>query len=508
MISFLAPGFLKRLDAKLLVKNPILWVSKIHYVAYYSLLLWIFTSLIALIIPINLTDMVGNGIYYTLFTIISIVLLCVWLYRNSLFNIESEYGNRKKTDEYKIFFINFLCVFMLFSFAYPFSFIYNIRVANSISKEELKQEINTLNIGEPFFARNFYDYSEIQIRKDSSEVDSLSEQYPQYIYKHDISQYRGWSKYTPYRFNMDSSEISIGVLSSKEQEAAFNSIRSNDSKALEAIQKCIAIYKKHDLVFDYEPAYILERYKTLCKEPVEYDNFNSLGGNMYYDTDTYKIETILRNVTDAQYDNIFIFMWGFNVAMFYFVFFITITFMMFKGVRWQYFLITLVTFIVLPIILFIFAMLFTLGLSSDLGPVYMTGLLLLYFTALIVSFTFFFNPKKFNGFKNICMQIVYVCTPVLFFFIIVYLDETTDIFWRDYYSQMYNEQVATIDASIKAGDVSAQHLAYDIEYREHRNLLENMIWGSLIFGVLFHVSFFMVFMKEQFLKMKALPKNK
>src|SRR6202007_2816515 len=124
----------------------------------------------------------GNGMYYTLFTIISIVLLCVWLYRNALFNIESDFGNRKKRDEYKVFFINFLCVFMLFSFAYPFSFIYNIRIANTISKEELKKEVNTLNIAEPFFVRSYYDYSEIQIPvKDTTVTDSTAEQYPQYI---------------------------------------------------------------------------------------------------------------------------------------------------------------------------------------------------------------------------------------------------------------------------------------------------------------------------------------
>ncbi|MDP2385589.1 MAG: hypothetical protein Q8M29_04405 [Bacteroidota bacterium] len=512
MISVLVPGFLKRLDAKLLVKYPILWGSKLHFVAYYSLLLWVLTSLIALVIPIDLTDMVGNGLYYTFFTIISIVLLCVWLYRNALFNIESEYGNRKKTDEYKVFFVNFLCVFLLFSFAYPFSYVYNIRVANSMSKEELKTEINTLNIAEPFFVRSYYDYSEIQIQKnDTTIADSTEEQYPQYIYKHDITQYRAWNKYTPYRFVTDSSEASYGILTSKEQETAFNQLRNNDSKALQAIQNCINILKKHDQKFDYEATYVLSRYKSMCKEPIEYNNFNDLYDGQF-NGNPYKMETILRNVADAQYDNIFIFMWGFNLAMFYFVFYITLFFMLFKSVKWQYFLLTLVVFIVLPILLFIFAMMFSWGANGAFGPIYMTGILLLYLIALVVSLTFIFQPKRFNGFKSICMQVVYICTPVVFLYFIFYLDENTNIFWREYYTNMYQHEiqaaVSTADNMKQAASIQAQNMVYEADYKAHRELYENFLWGSIAFGILFHISFFMVFMKEQFLKMKSLPKNK
>lgn len=512
MISVLAPGFLKRLDAKLLVKHPILWVSKLHFVAYYTLLLWVLTALIAFVIPIDLTNMVGNGLYYTFFTIISIVLLCVWLYRNALFNIESEYGNRKKTDEYKVFFINFLCVFLLFSFAYPFSFVYNIRVANTMTKEELKTEINALNIAEPFFVRSYYDYSEIQIpKKDSTISDSVAEQYPQYIYKHDITQYRAWNKYTPYRFVTDSSEASYGILTTKEQEATFNQLRTNDSKALQAIQTAINIIKKHNQQFDYEATYVLSRYKSMCKEPIEYNNFNNLNDAQFYDN-SYQIGTILRNVADAQYDNFFIFLWEFNLAMFYFVFFITLFFMMFKSVKWQYFLLTLVVFIILPILLFIIAMMFSWGANGVFGPIYMTGLLLIYLVALVVSLSFFFQPKKFNGFKNICMQVVYVCTPVAFLYIIFYLDENTNIFWREYYSNMYQPEiqaaVTATDNMKQVASIQAQNLAYEADYQAHRELYQNVIWGAIAFGVLFHVSFFMIFMKEQFLKMKSLPKNK
>ncbi len=206
----------------------------------------------------------------------------------------------------------------------------------------------------------------------------------------------------------------------------------------------------------------------MCKEPIEANSSNSLYEGQFNDN-PYQMETILRNVADAQYDDIFIFMWGFNLGMFYFVFYITLLFMMFKNVKWQYFLLTKVVFIILPILLFIFAMMFSWGGGSSFGPIYMTGVLLLYIVALVVSMTFFFKPTKFNGFKSICMQVIYVCTPVVFLYVILYLDENTNIFWREYYSNMPQaEAPAIVESANSIKQTTAaqfQQMLYEEEYR-------------------------------------------
>ncbi|MCD6065423.1 MAG: hypothetical protein K0S33_249 [Bacteroidetes bacterium] len=507
MLSFFAPRFLKRLDQRLLLSSPILWLSKLHYVIYYTVILWLLTGLIALVIPINLADMVNNGIYYTFFTIISIVLLCVWIYRNAIFNIESDYGNRKVTDEYKVFFINFLCVFLLFSYSYPFTYIYNARVANTLSEEELVSEINTLNVAEPFFVKSYYDYREVQIKKDSIIADDQTD-YQSYTYKYDINDYHSWNKYTPYRLTTDSNKVQ-GILSSYQQQLSFNRLRKNDSQALQAIQNYISILRKHDVKFDYEASYVLSRYKSLCREPID---FNNESYKTYdYTVDFGRVETILRNVCDAKFDPVFVLRWEFNLVVFYFVFYITLAFMLFKTVRWQQFLVTVVSFILLPILVFIFSMLLGFGSGRGSETIFMTTLLLIYLVAVGFSLSFMVHPKKFNAFKSICMQIVYVCTPVFFLYLIFYLDENTDIFWRGkYYYNDYAIQEAVSSNSFTSPSTSFQmgQLLYEEQYKYYRALFENLIWASMAFGIFFHISFFMVFMKEQFLKMKALPKNK
>jgi hypothetical protein len=241
------------------------------------------------------------------------------------------------------------------------------------------------------------------------------------------------------------------------------------------------------------------------------------------------METILRNVSDAKFDGLFVFNWEFNLFVFYFVFFITLVFMLFKSVRWQQFLITLVSFIVIPILLFILTMILGWGSGSNMESYFMTGTLLIYFVALAFSIAFFVNPTKFNAFKNICMQIVYVCTPFFFLYFVFYLDENTDVFNRhrhyDYSYAQTNDVVmataiteqqaynaaAVVDTSAAAIDLikknQLQEAIREAEHQYFRQVFQNWIWGSIAFGFIFHISFFMVFMKQQFLKMKALPRN-
>ena len=123
----------------------------------------------------------------------------------------------------------------MFSSAYPFSIIYSQRIANQLSDEQMASDINTLNLAEPFFVVNAYQYFQIQIvEKDTvhyEETDSSSvAAAPSYIYKHDINRYVSWNKYTPYRLVTDSNLID-GVLTATEQEKLFKQLRSNDANA-------------------------------------------------------------------------------------------------------------------------------------------------------------------------------------------------------------------------------------------------------------------------------------
>lgn len=482
MLNFLVPRFLKQLDKHLLLNRPLLWISKLHYVLYFTLILWALTGLVAFLIPINLTDLVDTGLYYTFFTIIAIVLLCVWIYRNAIFNIERSYGNRSVFDEYKIFFIYFFSVLLFFSFSYPFAYVYSSRVAHAVSDEELTYDLNTLNLADPFFARNYYDYAE-----KPGKVDTING-YPNYTYVYDVNAYHALGKFTPYQIASDSVSLP-GLMTPAKLNRRFNEIRNNDAACLQAISGYIAVMKKYRINFNYYPATILSRYRDLCKEPVTNSTFNN---NYFYDYSGqdffYKMESIIRNLVEAKFEKLFIFKDEFNIPMFYFIFYITVFFMMFRNVHWKQFLITIIILVVLPILLFIFGQFFSLYRGERF---FQDCVLLIYLYCLGTTIYFALAGKKFSGLISICMQLTNLLTPVIFLLTVEILRDQFGVF--DPYDQYYG------------GDYDAYERMM-IDY--YRDLYSWWIWASTIFGIVFYVAAFMPFMKEQFVKMKALPGNR
>jgi hypothetical protein len=87
---------------------------------------------------------------------------------------------------------------------------------------------------------------------------------------------------------------------------------------------------------------------------------------------------------------------------------------------------------------------------------FMTGTLLIYFVAVAFSIAFFVKPTKFNAFKNICMQIVYVCTPFVFVYFIFYLDENTEVFNKHRYYEYEMAHLMRAQNSCVAADIACK----------------------------------------------------
>src|ERR1700741_1875919 len=495
MLNFLVPRFLKNLDKHLLLNNPLIWISKLHYVFYFTLILWIITALVAFLIPLSLTDLVETGLYYTFFTIIAVIFLSVWIYKNAIFNIERNYRNRNIADEYKIFFIYFLCVFLFFSFSYPFTYIYNYRIAHAVSDEELVSDLNTLNLADAFFVRNYYDYAEIQAKQDSVNG------YPNYTYEYDINQYRTWGKFTPYQLTYDSASLP-GLMTQTRLMHRFESIRGNDAACLQAINGYISVMKKYELNFNYFPKTILSRYRELCKTRMT-NNYNQ---NYFYDYSNsdffYRMESIMRNIVNAKFEVLFILKDEFNIPMFYFIFYTCVFFMMFRNVNWQQFLITVVTMIVLPILIFIFGQFMRSFLRDE--RFFQDTVLLIYLYCLGTTIYFAVAGKKFSGFISICMQLPNVLTPVIFLRAVEILRNQPALF--HYYNYDYYNDVEKAAYYNGDGQYSSMMDQYYRDY--YYNQYKWWMWASTIFGVVFYVLAFMPFMKEQFMKRKAMPKNR
>jgi hypothetical protein len=129
--SFFNPQFLQKIDRYLLVNYPRLWASRIHSVLFYGLISNVLVGLFVSIafvpkITGNYYSYYGNylsssTLYYNLpgwvwFIVVpEIFLFIYWIYTQSWFNIEVNYGKTSSPTGIGEIFIYLACSFIFFS---------------------------------------------------------------------------------------------------------------------------------------------------------------------------------------------------------------------------------------------------------------------------------------------------------------------------------------------------------------------------------------------------------
>lgn len=495
----LIPNFLKNLDAYLLLNAPVIWISKLHYVLFFGLLMWLFSALIGFIIPINLFESQDLGLWYFLFTILAIVALCFWIYRNVIFNIEKKFGNRHWTDEYKIFFLSFFSVFIFMSFAFPFSIIYNSRVANTVTDSELITDINILNEGEPFIVTDINHYY--------SEYDSIKDK--NYYYINDCNTFE---EYTPYFIREDS--VKLNLLTYYNQTKRYQKRKNNYAEIGQLIQNYINVVKKYNIEFNYSASQCLKYYQNLVeKSPQTNESFIGLDGINKYD-----LKEGIENIAEAKFGKLFLWKSEFLLFLFYSTFYISLLIMMFKMVHWKQYIITIITLIILPILLFIISMLIPYSFRNNSENIFVNLVLLSFFVAIFFAIKGILDTKKFNSFSNICLQLVYLTFPFIPLLTILFLQHTFNVF---YDSSFYTDNSVAIANEI-ANEIgegigttvpqnayysSKEYLYLKLVYENGKHLFELATWISIYGTAFIYIIALVPIFKNLFVKQLALPRK-
>lgn len=495
----LIPNFLKNLDAYLLLNAPVIWISKLHYVLFFGLLMWLFSALIGFIIPINLFESQDLGLWYFLFTILAIVALCFWIYRNVIFNIEKKFGNRHWTDEYKIFFLSFFSVFIFMSFAFPFSIIYNSRVANTVTDSELITDINILNEGEPFIVTDINHYY--------SEYDSIKDK--NYYYINDCNTFE---EYTPYFIREDS--VKLNLLTYYNQTKRYQKRKNNYAEIGQLIQNYINVVKKYNIEFNYSASQCLKYYQNLVeKSPQTNESFIGLDGINKYD-----LKEGIENIAEAKFGKLFLWKSEFLLFLFYSTFYISLLIMMFKMVHWKQYIITIITLIILPILLFIISMLIPYSFRNNSENIFVNLVLLSFFVAIFFAIKGILDNKKFNSFSNICLQLVYLTFPFIPLLTILFLQHTFNVF---YDSSFYTDNSVAIANEI-ANEIgegigttvpqnayysSKEYLYLKLVYENGKHLFELATWISIYGTTFIYIIALVPIFKNLFVKQLALPRK-
>jgi hypothetical protein len=519
MLQFLAPKFLNDFDKKLLLNYPFWYIAKIHYIFYFTLLMWLLSYGIGCILPIqymsyNPMKVVDTWIF--MFGVLAAILFCVWVYYLTIYNNENRFGKYSAWDDVKLLGILMVGIMLLISFSYPMQIRVKTRLANVFTDAELAQQYNALNLGHKYRTSNEDDFQYCgydvhdnivynQLKKDKDFVDG-------YV-RHDLSKYKRFTQYSSAYFSRydrsllfsrtdffkESNEYQKTLLNDREIEHTFN-LHKTDKDKLDALVQHFNVIKKYnpiDYAERYSPQDYLDNYNHYEKTCVHVfprafnlDEADLIAETDYLPSGVDDVDHYMSNIYKAKFSLPPILDDFYLLFCFYFSFFISLFVILFRNNKWQHYLVSVVTFILLAIILGI------VSLASGYPYnqyVYPSLALLAWLVAAVISIRYYFNKDRYSIIGSVATNLFYICLPVMPFLVCMYCHEA------------FGWLKCTFDYSLTD--------EYQIAYNRllcdwyNRKFLE-VVWYSQIIGIAVFILIVMPLYKLFFAKQKALPKEK
>jgi len=487
MFKKIAPGFVNRIDTYLLTNYPIIWISKIHYVLWFGLLLYLISALIGFFVPVDLTSRADSGLWFLLLSVLSFIISWFWGYRYLIFNKEKDFGNLKFSDEYKNFFLIFFSVAIFAWFASPFVISYNTKVAHLFTDKEVIDDINTLNEIEPFIPTSYYSYE--------NTYDTIKKQT-----FFNVNKIYTYSNYTPYQYLNDTVNFPLVISNyrlriSYQPTSDFNTVKTK--VALHA-----SICKKYGVYPTFDESEMAAKYIKAQKTGwISIDELNL--GNDYHKEE---MRVAFNNLFEAKFGKLFIwdkdFLWG----MFYVIFSLALLLILFKLNSWQHYLITAIVMALYPLIAFIITQI--LFRHSDSEQAFQWFVFLLFITSIVSLFITAKEEKIFKPFFNILNQIFFILVIYMPMMIVYYIRRYTNVF-HDHFSYNYSYEAAKTQVNYGGQKIEIYDYTYYLDqylysyWQEEYDLWFMLAkWLPIILFVLC-----LPLMKKLFVKQLALPRG-
>ncbi|MFM2363193.1 MAG: hypothetical protein RLZZ316_2095 [Bacteroidota bacterium] len=141
----LAPDFIDKLDAHLLLHKPTTWSSRTHLVVYYGLLFIVAITILSFISNADPRDNSGIAVWATIISLLCVIGFIVWMIYLLRFNVFKRFGIQKPGDGIKTFALYFIAigvmVFCPFVPAITESYVAN----RAYTSTELVKDVNSIN---------------------------------------------------------------------------------------------------------------------------------------------------------------------------------------------------------------------------------------------------------------------------------------------------------------------------------------------------------------------------
>ena len=150
MKKLLFPSFLRNFDRKLMLTNPTIWVTRAHFVSWFSFLGVIFLTMIFWVLPNDPrheSTVYLPTFFLVILSIVGIVFYLIYLLR---FNVFKRFGNYSRRSILSSFVFIFLSIGWIILFPFIPSLIESYRADQTYTSEELVNDTDRLNflIGE------------------------------------------------------------------------------------------------------------------------------------------------------------------------------------------------------------------------------------------------------------------------------------------------------------------------------------------------------------------------
>ena len=143
---------MRNIDSFLMRKYPNLWITNAHHAIFYVLvidfILWSLASLFRFDIEESIPDVEG---LIAIFIIPSIIFLVVWFVKQARYNVDKNYGKSHLGHDLLNFFTYIFVITLFYSVAAVVPHTFQNQVGSSISKEELRKDVDNLNNAYVYF---------------------------------------------------------------------------------------------------------------------------------------------------------------------------------------------------------------------------------------------------------------------------------------------------------------------------------------------------------------------
>ncbi|MDI1234752.1 MAG: hypothetical protein PSX81_10760 [bacterium] len=168
------PNFLVKVDRYLLLNFPLIWNSRIHFVAWYSLFVWLAMVVFGLLVSNELINNDFLGFYWLLSILCMLAALIIWLFFLFRHNSTKQHGNRVWGREWVNMLSQYLCMLLISSCILVMPAVKLLDSHFKIQKGNDHEKVNILNVNAGFFPQNEYDLQAIYLPMDSMHLNAIS----------------------------------------------------------------------------------------------------------------------------------------------------------------------------------------------------------------------------------------------------------------------------------------------------------------------------------------------